>query len=95
MARFLLYNTCQLLLLLVPLAFALMMLDALEGVAHPPIGARPAAIGLRQRFSERLVLPRESRESAVEQYRALPEEKKKELNERSRRKEAAQLVPKK
>ena len=33
---------------LVPLAFGLMMLDALEGVAHPPVGARPAAIGLRQ-----------------------------------------------
>jgi hypothetical protein len=33
---------------LVPLAFGLMLLDALEGVAHPPVGARPAAIGLRQ-----------------------------------------------
>jgi hypothetical protein len=33
---------------LVSLAFGLVMLDALEGVAHPPIGARPAAIGLRQ-----------------------------------------------
>jgi hypothetical protein len=33
---------------LVSLAFGLVILDALEGVAHPPIGARPAAIGLRQ-----------------------------------------------
>jgi hypothetical protein len=33
---------------LVPGAFALMLVDALEGVARPPIGARPAAIGLRQ-----------------------------------------------
>ena len=29
-------------------SFALMLADALEGVAHPPVGARPAAIGLRQ-----------------------------------------------
>jgi hypothetical protein len=33
---------------LVSLAFGLMLFDALEGVAHPPVGARPAAIGLRQ-----------------------------------------------
>jgi hypothetical protein len=33
---------------LVPAAFALMLADALEGVAHPPVGVRPAAIGLRQ-----------------------------------------------
>lgn len=48
----------------------------------------------RENFQRAYQLPRESRESAVEQYRALPEEKKKELNERSRRKEAAQPVPK-
>lgn len=33
---------------LVPLAFAVMLLDVFEGVARPPVGARPAAIGLRQ-----------------------------------------------
>ncbi len=39
---------------LVPVAFALMLVDALEGVAHPPVGARPAAIGLRQLGSSAL-----------------------------------------
>ncbi len=33
---------------LVPLGFGLMLIDALEGTARPPIGARPARIGLRQ-----------------------------------------------
>jgi len=33
---------------LVPAAFGLMLADALEGVAHPPVGVRPTAIGLRQ-----------------------------------------------
>jgi hypothetical protein len=32
----------------VPVAFALMLADALEGVSHPPVGARPARIGVRQ-----------------------------------------------
>jgi hypothetical protein len=30
------------------LAFGLMLLDALEGVVRPAVGARPAAIGIRQ-----------------------------------------------
>jgi hypothetical protein len=33
---------------LVPVAFALMLIDAAEGVARPPVGAKPTAIGLRQ-----------------------------------------------
>jgi hypothetical protein len=33
---------------LVPLAFGLMLVDALAGVASPPVGAKPSAIGLRQ-----------------------------------------------
>ena len=33
---------------LVPVAFTLMLADALEGVTHPPVGAKPAAIGFRQ-----------------------------------------------
>lgn len=33
---------------LVPVAFMLMLFDALEGTAHPPVGARPARIGVRQ-----------------------------------------------
>jgi hypothetical protein len=33
---------------LVPVAFGLMLLDALEGIGRPPIGARPTAIGFRQ-----------------------------------------------
>jgi hypothetical protein len=32
----------------VPIAFVSMLADALEGVAHPPVGARPTRIGLRQ-----------------------------------------------
>lgn len=44
----------------------------------------------RQNFQRAYELPRESRESAVEQYRSLPEEKKKELSERGRRKDARQ-----
>jgi hypothetical protein len=32
----------------VPIAFGLMLADALEGVARPPVGARPSRIGLRQ-----------------------------------------------
>jgi len=34
--------------MLVPVAFTLMLLDAGEGTAHPPVGARPARIGVRQ-----------------------------------------------
>jgi len=39
---------------LVPAAFGLMLADALEGVARPPVGARPTAIGLRQLGSSAL-----------------------------------------
>lgn len=40
--------------ILVPIAFALMLADALEGVSRPPVGARPTAIGLRQLGSSAL-----------------------------------------
>jgi hypothetical protein len=43
----------------------------------------------RRNFQRAYELPRESRESAVEQYRLLPDDKKKELSERSQRKDAA------
>lgn len=33
---------------LVPVAFGLMLIDAVEGVARPPVGVKPTAIGLRQ-----------------------------------------------
>lgn len=33
---------------LAPAAFGLMLADALEGVARPPVGAKPTSIGLRQ-----------------------------------------------
>ncbi len=33
---------------LVPAAFSLTLLDAVEGVARPPVGAKPTAIGVRQ-----------------------------------------------
>lgn len=33
---------------LVPVAFGLMLVDVLEGAAHPPVGATPAGIGVRQ-----------------------------------------------
>jgi hypothetical protein len=33
---------------LVPVAFLLLLVDAVEGVAHPPVGARPTSIGFRQ-----------------------------------------------
>ncbi|NIM95554.1 MAG: hypothetical protein GTO18_17795 [Anaerolineales bacterium] len=32
----------------VPLAFVLMLLDAVEGVLNPPVGAKPQSIGFRQ-----------------------------------------------
>ncbi|MEW6568969.1 MAG: YwiC-like family protein [Chloroflexota bacterium] len=32
----------------VPVAFGLMLADTLEGIAHPPVGAKPTAIGFRQ-----------------------------------------------
>lgn len=38
----------------VPIAFALVLLDAFEGVANPPLGAKPASIGIRQLFSSTL-----------------------------------------
>jgi len=33
---------------LVPVAFLLMLVDAVEGVAHPPVGTQPTVIGFRQ-----------------------------------------------
>jgi hypothetical protein len=33
---------------LVAMAFGILLVDAVEGVAHPPVGARPARIGIRQ-----------------------------------------------
>lgn len=44
----------------------------------------------RENFQRAYELPRESRESAVQQYKSLPEEKKKELGDRSQRKVTAQ-----
>lgn len=41
----------------------------------------------RENFQRAYELPRESRESAVQQYQLLPEEKKRELTERGQRKE--------
>ncbi len=38
----------------VPIAFALVLLEALEGVANPPLGAKPTAIGFRQLASSSL-----------------------------------------
>jgi hypothetical protein len=32
----------------IPIAFAVVFLDALEGIANPPLGAKPASIGIRQ-----------------------------------------------
>jgi hypothetical protein len=43
----------------------------------------------RENFQRAYELPRESRESAVEHYRSLPDDKKKELGERGRTKDAA------
>jgi len=43
----------------------------------------------RENFQRAYELPRESRESAVERYRSLPDDKKKELSTRSQRKDAA------
>jgi len=40
----------------IPLAFFLMLLDVLEGILHPPIGAKPTAIGLRQLGSSTLFI---------------------------------------
>jgi hypothetical protein len=33
---------------LVPVAFGLMLADAVDGIFRPSVGARPAAIGVRQ-----------------------------------------------
>lgn len=33
---------------LVPVAFGLMLVDVLEGALHPPIGLKPASLGIRQ-----------------------------------------------
>lgn len=41
----------------------------------------------RENFQRAYELPRESRESAVQQYQSLPDERKKELSERSQRKD--------
>jgi hypothetical protein len=49
----------------------------------------------RENFQRAYELPRESRESAVERYRSLPDDKKKELTERSQRKDAAKEAQKK
>jgi hypothetical protein len=46
----------------------------------------------RENFQRAYELPRESRESAVQQYQALPDDKKKELSERSQRKDAAKAA---
>ena len=43
----------------------------------------------RENFQRAYELPRESRESAVERYRSLPDDRKKELSARSQRKDAA------
>jgi hypothetical protein len=43
----------------------------------------------RENFQRAYELPLESRESAVERYRALPDDKKKEMSARSQRKDAA------
>lgn len=49
----------------------------------------------RENFQRAYELPRESRESAVEQYRLLPDDKKKELTEQSQRKDATKSAQKK
>jgi hypothetical protein len=49
----------------------------------------------RENFQRAYELPRESRESAVEQYRLLPDDKKKELTEQSQRKDAPRSAQKK
>jgi hypothetical protein len=48
----------------------------------------------RENFQRAYELPRESRESAVQQYQLLPDDKKKELTERSQRKDAAKSAQK-
>ena len=47
----------------------------------------------RENFQRAYELPRESRESAVQQYQALPDDKKKELTERSQQRKAASKAP--
>lgn len=49
----------------------------------------------RENFQRAYELPRESRESAVQQYQALPDDRKKELGERGRRKDAAKAAEQK
>ena len=49
----------------------------------------------RENFQRAYELPRESRESAVQQYKSLPEERKKELSDRGRRRDSAQSPEKK
>ena len=48
----------------------------------------------RENFQRAYELPRESRESAVQQYQSLPDDRKKELTERSQRKDVARPGPK-
>jgi hypothetical protein len=48
----------------------------------------------RENFQRAYELPLESRESAVQQYKALPPEKKRELTERGKRKEPAKAAEK-
>ena len=43
----------------------------------------------RENFQRAYELPRENRESAVQQYQSLPDDRRKELTERSQRKEVA------
>jgi len=47
----------------------------------------------RENFQRAYELPIESRESAVQQYQALPDDKKKELTERSQQRKAAAKTP--
>lgn len=49
----------------------------------------------RENFQRAYELPPQQRQSAVDQYRALPPEKKKELGERSKRKDTARPAEKK
>ncbi len=49
----------------------------------------------RENFQRAYELPRESRESAVQQYQALPDDRKKELSERGQRKDAKKAAEQK
>jgi hypothetical protein len=49
----------------------------------------------RENFQRAYELPRESRESAVQQYQALPDDRKKALGERGRPKDATKAAEQK